>query len=515
MADTHQATARDWVALIGLSLLAFTAFLDFTIVNTALPVIQKAMRASVIQLQWMINIFTLMLSMLMIAAGRVGDMFGRKRVFFTAVIIFGLAAMGAGLSPNIYVMIVFRAIQGVCAAVLFTVSVALIPQAFPDPNKQGAAVSVYTALTGAGLAIGPFLSGIILTLTTWRWVFYVNVPIIIIGLLMCAKMAPSPKPNHNIKLDALGVLLLAITLGSLVVGLIGGEQWGWASAGVWILFAVFVIALIILIVHERKTESPLLDGDTLKNPMLMLAALGCVLAGIVTYALLFFDPLYLHVIRGYEPFYIGLLLFAIPLMQVIMSALFAKLTKAISIPYLIAYAQVFGLLACLIHIFLNGATSVGLILVAFFSMGIVWGLANTGSVTAVNRYADPQHAGSIIGTIFTAWNISGTIMLAITTVIFSRVERSHMNLALAKHHITLTAQQKNWVASLLSDPSNAAAIMKKFAGQLHHAVLQDFYQAFLSGFHAVAIFASIAVFIGVLVAFKLAVSAKRLIGGSN
>ncbi|MDF1655488.1 MAG: MFS transporter [Coxiellaceae bacterium] len=508
----HQATFRDWIALIGLSLLAFTAFLDFTIVNTALPIIQKAMHASVIQLQWMINIFTLMLSMFMIAAGRVGDIFGRKRVFFTAVVIFGIAAMGAGLSPNIYVMIIFRAIQGVCAAVLFTVSVALIPQAFPDPDKQGAAVSTYTALTGAGLAIGPFLSGVILSLTTWRWVFYVNVPVIIIGLIMCARMAPSPKPNHNIKVDALGVLLLAITLGSLVVGLIGGEQWGWNSAGVWILFAFFVIALIGLIMHERRTTSPLLDGDTLKNPMMMLAALGCVLAGVVTYALLFFDPLYLHVIRGYAPFYIGLLLFAIPLMQVIMSALFSRMTKTLSIPTLIAMAQVFGVVACFIHIFLDGSSSVCLLLLAFFSMGIVWGLANTGSVNAVNRYADPQHAGSIIGTIFTAWNVSGTIMLAIATVIFNNVEHRKMDLALAKHHLTLTVQQKNSIASLLADPSNATALLKKFTGALHQTIYHDFLQAFLSAFHSVAIFSTIVVFFGVLLAFKLAVSAKRLIG---
>ncbi|MDF1795611.1 MAG: MFS transporter [Coxiellaceae bacterium] len=507
----HQATFRDWTALIGLSLLAFTAFLDFTIVNTALPIIQKDMHASIIQLQWMINIFTLMLSMLMITAGRVGDIFGRKRVFFTAVIIFGLAAMGAGLSPNMGCIIFFRAIQGICAAVLFTVSVALIPQAFPDQGKQGHAVSVYTAMTGAGLAIGPFLSGLILSVTTWRWVFYVNVPIIIIGLIMCARMAPSPKPNHNIKVDIWGVILLAITLGSLVYGLMAGEQYGWDAFWVWILFAITVVALILLVIVERKVSSPLLDGDVLTNPMIMLAALGCVLAGVVTYTLLFFDPLYLHVIRQYSPFYIGLILFAIPVVQVFMSACFAKLSKAVSIPYLIAWAQVFGLLASLIHIFLNGASSVGLILVAFFSMGIVWGLANTGSVSAVNRYADPQHAGSIIGTIFTAWNISGTITLAVATVIFHNVSHDKMDAGLLKHQISLSLQQKNTIQALLADPSNAMALLKQFVGKLHAEIFTAFKAAFLSGYHAVGVFASIFVFIGVIIAFKLAVSAKRLV----
>ncbi|MDF1759491.1 MAG: MFS transporter [Coxiellaceae bacterium] len=507
----HQATFRDWIALIGLSLLAFTAFLDFTIVNTALPIIQKDMHASVIQLQWMINIFTLMLSMFMIAAGRVGDIYGRKRVFFTAVIIFGIAAMGAGLSPNMYCMILFRAIQGVCAAVLFTVSVALIPQAFPDQSKQGAAISTYTAMTGAGLAIGPFAAGLIMSVTTWRWVFYVNVPIIIIGLIMCARMAPSPKPNHSIRVDGWGVLLLAITLGCLVCGLMAGEQWGWGSPTVWVLFAITLVALILLMVVERKVSSPLLDADVLTNPMLMLAALGCMLAGVVTYALLFFDPLFLHVVRHYTPFYIGLFLFAIPVMQVIMSALFAKIVKVISVPYLIAWVQAFGLLATLIHVFLNGSSSITLILVAFFSMGLVWGIANTGSVTAVNRYADPQHAGSVIGTIFTMWNIAGTIALAIATVIFNNVSHSKMDAALLKYNLTLSVSQKNTVQALLADPSNATALLKSFTGHLATEIYQAFSAAFLSGFHAVGIFASIVVFVGMLVAFKLAASAKRLI----
>lgn len=508
--DSAAHHPHKWLTLIGLCLLSFTAFLDFTIVNTALPFIQKSLHASVINLQWVINIFTLMLSMFMIAAGRVGDIYGRNKVFFISAILFGLAAFCAGFSPNIYWLILFRAIQGVCGAVLFTVPIAMLPQAFPL-DEQAKAVSTYTALTGVGLAIGPFLGGLLVSWLSWRWVFFVNVPIIVVGLLLASRMQPAPKPDHSVTVDWPGVILMALGIGCLVFGLINGEQYGWGRIEVWVLFAVAVISLISLYFVEKKAAHPLLDFDVLSNPMLMLAALGCVLASVVTSVLLFFDPLYLHVIRQYSPMIIGILLFAVPIVQVVISASFARLTKRFSIASLIAWGQVFGLLAALLHIFFVGATPVWVILVAFFAMGVVWGVANTGAVSAVNRYADPQHAGSVIGTIFTTWNIAASIVLAVSTVIFHGYQQKVMDFTLQQHDINLTAAQKSWVASMLADPSRAIEQLTHFSGALAHKIYQGFTLAFLAGFHSVAVLSFIVLIVGLFLAFGLAAKAKRYI----
>nr|MCH9690295.1 MFS transporter [Gammaproteobacteria bacterium] len=497
-------------SLVGLCLLSFTAFLDFTIVNTALPFIQKALKASVINLQWVINAFTLMLSMFMIAAGRVGDIYGRNKVFFTSVIVFGVAALCAGLSSNIYMLIAFRALQGICGAVIFTVPIAMLPQVF-SADKQTLAVSTYTAITGIGLAIGPFLGGLLVGWLSWRWVFFVNVPIIVVGLLMTVRMPSAPRPDRSVTVDWMGVVLMALGIGCLVFGLINGEQFGWSRAVVWLLFIIAVAALICLYFVEKKAEHPLLDFDVLSNPMLMLAALGCVLASMITSVLLFFDPLYLHVIRQYSPFKIGLILFAVPIVQVVISASFSRLNKYCSIPSLIAAGQVFGLLAALVHVFLTGASPVWLMLIAFLLMGVNWGIANTGSVSAVNRYADPQHAGSVIGTIFTAWNIAGSIALAVSTVVFHHYQSAMMRFTLSQHRLQVDRTQQHWIASMLADPSRAKAQLSHFAGRVAHEVYQGFVTAFMSGFHAVAVFAVIVLLAGVFMAYGLAAKAKKTI----
>src|SRR3989344_76600 len=173
-----------WRALLGLCLLSFTAFLDFTIVNTALPFIQKDLNANVIQLQWITNIFAMILSATMIAAGRLADLLGRTKLFYIGIIIFGIAAFGAGNASNIEWLIFFRALQSLGASIAFTVSIALLPQAFP-PDEQTRATGIYSAITGAGLALGPFIGGVLINLLSWRWVFWVNLPIIVIGFFLC------------------------------------------------------------------------------------------------------------------------------------------------------------------------------------------------------------------------------------------------------------------------------------------------------------------------------------------
>ncbi len=145
-----------WWALLGVSVLAFTAFLDATIVNTALPFIQTGLNATILQLQWVANIFPIMLSMTMIAVGKFADLWGRKRVFYFGVVIFAIAALGAGLSPSIEWLVLFRGLQALGASIIFIASAALLSDVFPEEERVRA-ISIYGGVTGFGLMIGPFL----------------------------------------------------------------------------------------------------------------------------------------------------------------------------------------------------------------------------------------------------------------------------------------------------------------------------------------------------------------------
>lgn len=482
----HNDFRFKWWALFGLSLLAFTAFLDFTIVSTAIPFIQKAFNAPVSKLQWVTGIYGMLMSMTMIIIGRVGDIFGRRRVFYAGFVLFAIAAVGAGATTNIEWLIFFRGVQGFAGATIFTQSVALLPLAFPE-DEQEKAVGIYSALTGFGLAVGPFLGGALIALLSWRWIFWINIPIVFVGIGCCFfSLKESPKPKVMPKLDWAGFLLITVGIGCLIYGLIHGSQFGWQVHATWVNLIIGVTALILLIFVERRVQEPLLELGLFKNRHACLAALICVIAGMILFIFFsFFDALYLRIIRNQTAFIVGLTLLAVPLMQVILSLFLPKLLKLFGVMNFIVLGLFLAFVSSVLHIFIGDVANFSFVLVALLLMGIAWGIGNTGAITAINQSVPSDKVGGSIGTVFTLWNMAGPIFLAIGTVLFQYFETIKMNSMLLKHHVTLSAHQKALVASLLSDPEHAASHLKAIAGPGAHAILASFKAAFLSGYHAV------------------------------
>lgn len=399
-----QTYSYKWWALIGISLLAFTAFLDYTIVNTALPFIKTALNASIIELQWVINIFAVVLSMTMIAVGKFADLWGRKKVFYLGSVIFGVAALAAGFSPNVEFLIASRAIQAIGCSVLFVSAVALLSQAFPK-QEQSCIIGIYSGITGSGLMLGPFFGGLLISIADWRWVFWINVPLIVIGLLCCSFSLRHVEHTHpQTKLDWKGLLLLIAGLGSLVYGIINIS---------WLPILIGVSLLTILAYCELKSKEPLLDFTVFQHRLTLLAALSCMAAGVAIYVFLFFDPLSLQIIRNLSAFHIGLLIAAIPVGQVLISFIYHILHKHWNVSTLLLFSITSALLSIICHRFVQEATPI-----LFLFMGINWGLTNTGTMTAANEAIAPHKIGEAVGTIYTTWNIVGSLFLSITSVVF-------------------------------------------------------------------------------------------------
>ena len=178
------STIRAWIGLIGLSLMASIAFVDFTIVYTSLPAIQMALNVPVIKLQLIMSIFSLSLATSLIFVGKLADQFGKRKLFFIGSLIFTFSAFGAGFSSSFEMLVFFRFLQGIAAAIIFTSSSLLAPLSFA-PEQQPLAISVYNAITGLGLALGPFLGGVIVDALGWEWIFFINIPVAIIGFILC------------------------------------------------------------------------------------------------------------------------------------------------------------------------------------------------------------------------------------------------------------------------------------------------------------------------------------------
>ena len=411
-----------WWALLGVCLLAFTAFLDATIVNTALPFIQTALNANIIQLQWIANIFTIVLSMTLIALGKFADLWGRKKIFYAGVSLFAIAAFGAGLSPNTECLVLFRGMQSLGASAILVASSALLSNVFPEKERVRA-ISIYAGVTGFGLMIGPFLGGILIALLGWRWVFWINLPLIAIGLGACSfslKGHSHCKPSTQI--DWIGLALLILGLGSLLYGIISGAQNDWNSTAAWLWLGLGIAALIVLLILDARSQNSLLDLHIFKKNLIILAALSCAFGGVVSTVFMFFDPLYLRILRKLSPFLIGLLIAVIPAAQVVISFSFNRLEKWFGTANLLFVSNLIAFLAVALHRFLELETPLIFLVLPFFLLGINWGLSNAATMTAANQVIPTHQIGAALGMIFTIWNLVGSILLAASTAVFHATE---------------------------------------------------------------------------------------------
>src|SRR5436190_5980140 len=250
--------ARKWWTLIAVSVATFMLLLDITVVNTALPSIQKDLGASFTDLQWVIDAYALSLAALVLSAGSLADRLGRRRVFAAGLLIFSVASGLAALSPDPTFLNVSRAIQGVGGAVMFAVSLALIAQEFPPGRERGTAMGAYGATIGVAVAIGPLVGGVLTDALGWQSVFYLNVPIGIAAILVTqAKLAESRDPNAT-RIDWGGLVTFSGALFLLVFALLRGNDEGWRSTLILSLLSGSAALMAAFLTIERRVAEPML-----------------------------------------------------------------------------------------------------------------------------------------------------------------------------------------------------------------------------------------------------------------
>ncbi|MBE1160659.1 MFS transporter [Dyella acidiphila] len=289
---------RRWTlvaAILGSSL----AFIDGTVVNVALPSIQRDLNATTADAQWVMESYALFLAALLLVGGALGDRFGRKRVFLIGVALFTLASIGCSLSPAIEPLIVARAVQGVGAALLVPGSLALISATFPQAER-GAAIGTWSAFSGITAAIGPVLGGFLVEHFSWKWAFLINAPMGTILFALClAKVPESKGAMHGSGVDSAGAILVTVGLAGLVFAFIEAPARGWSALSVWGALLAGVVALLLFGVAEARVASPMLPLALFRErnfaganalTLLLYAALG---------GSLFFLPLNLIQVQGY------------------------------------------------------------------------------------------------------------------------------------------------------------------------------------------------------------------------
>jgi EmrB/QacA subfamily drug resistance transporter len=298
--------ARKWWTLLAVSVGTFMLLLDITVVNTALPSIQRDLGASFTDVQWVIDAYTLSLAALVLTAGSLADRLGRRAVFATGLGIFALASLAAGLAPDATFLNIARAVQGIGGAAMFAVSLALVAQEFPAGRERATAMGVYGATIGVSVAVGPLVGGAITSGLGWRWVFFLNVPVGIAAIaLTFARIRESRDPNAT-RVDWLGVTTFSTALLLLVLALVRGNDDGWGSPLIVSLLAGAGVLMVAFLAIERFVAEPMLPLGLFRRSAFTGVQLAAVAVSASLFALFLYLTLYLQNYLGYSPIQAGL-----------------------------------------------------------------------------------------------------------------------------------------------------------------------------------------------------------------
>jgi EmrB/QacA subfamily drug resistance transporter len=282
---------RKWWTLIAVCTGVFMLLLDITIVNVALPYIQQAFNASLSDLQWVIDAYALTLAAFLLTSGSIGDLIGRRLVFAAGIVVFTIGSALCGFAPDATFLALSRAFQGVGGAIMFATSLALLADAF-EPRERGVAFGVFGAVTGVAVAIGPVLGGALTSGLSWRWIFFVNLPIGVVALAVTLREVRESKAPVASRPDWLGFVTFTLGLTALVYGLIRSHPDGWGSTTVTgsLIAAAALLALFLLV--EIRSRTPMLDLHLLRVPtfnggLIAAWAISASLFSLLTYIVLY------------------------------------------------------------------------------------------------------------------------------------------------------------------------------------------------------------------------------------
>ena len=315
---------RQQLTLVAAILGSAVASIDGSVVNVALPAIAKDLGGGLEAQQWVSNAYLLTLGSLILVGGSLGDIYGERRVFATGVGLFGICSIGCALAPTVGVLIALRALQGVAAALLTPASLAVIVNAFA-PSERGAAVGAWTAWGGIASIAGPLVGGALVDVTWWRWVFLVNVPIVLTTIALIFAAIPVSRPVSGRRLDVVGALLGALALAGFVFALIDAPRHGWTSPEIYLPLIGGIACAAAFFAQEHRTAQPLLDLGLFEHRNFAVGNLETLTMYAGLSVLFFFLTIFLQQVAGYTALQSGLATVPVTLVMFATSRTFGSL----------------------------------------------------------------------------------------------------------------------------------------------------------------------------------------------
>ena len=414
-------TRSPWLILAVLCTSVFIIVVDGTIVNVALPTLVRELGATTSQLQWIVDAYVLVFAGLLMAAGSIGDRFGRKGVLQIGLALFALTSVAASMADSAGALIAWRAAMGVGGALIFPATLALLVNVFTVARQRAIAIAVWAATSGLAVALGPVSGGLLLKYFSWGSVFLVNVPVIAIAMVLVGWLVPTSRDTTVHRMDPVGTLLSIFGISLLVWAVIEGPQHGWLSATSLVAFGGAAALLAMFVQYERRSDHPMLDVRVFRNLRFTAGSIAVCFAFFALFGFIFNVTQYFQVVRGYGTLEAGVRTVPFALFTGAAAPLAAALAARLGTKYVVAAGLASMAIGFAWTTTLSAGSSYWLIVGQTLCMGGGLGLVNAPATEAIMGSLPPEKAGVGSAVNDTARELGGTMGVAIVGSLFASV----------------------------------------------------------------------------------------------
>jgi EmrB/QacA subfamily drug resistance transporter len=409
--------------------------LDNTIVNVALPAIQNDLHSTVSGLQWTVDAYTMVLAALLMLSGSTGDRLGRRRTFQTGLVVFTLGSLLCSVAPNTSWLIVFRMVQAVGGSMLNPVAMSIITNVFTEPRERARAIGVWGGVIGISLALGPVVGGALVDSVGWRSIFWINIPVGMIALVLTILYVPESRAAQPRRIDPIGQILVLVFLVTLTFGIIEGPGRGWDSPLILASFTIAAVSVTSLVIYERRRTEPLIDPRFFRSVPFSSATIIAICAFASLAGFLFMNTLYLQKVRGLSPFDAGLATLPLALIALVLGPVSGRMVGARGNRVPLAIAGVAFTASGLMMTTLSNTTPIWYLILTYCVFGLGFSMVNPPITnTAVSGMPIAQ-AGVAAAIASTSRQVGQTLGVAVIgTVVVSEINgRFEQDFAAASH----------------------------------------------------------------------------------
>jgi len=391
----------------------FIVGLDATIVNVALPSIQRDLHAPISGLQWTVDAYTLVVASFLMLSGSTADRVGRRRVFQIGLGLFTLGSLLCSLAPGLGWLVAFRMLQALGGSMLNPVAMSIITNTFTEPGERARAIGIWGAVWGVAMALGPIAGGALVSSVGWPGIFWVNIPVGVAAIILTALFVPESRAARARRLDPVGQLLVVLTLASLTYGIIEAPNSGWTSPEILTAFGVAAAALICLLAYEPRQREPLIELRFFRSVPFSGATVIAISAFAALGGFLFLNTLYLQDVRGYSPLHAGLYMLPLAAMTVLLAPLSGRIVASRGPRLPIAAGGITTVAGGIMLTRVTADTSASWLILSYLVFGIGAGMVNPPITNTAVSGMPVSQAGVAAGIASTSRQVGTALGVAI------------------------------------------------------------------------------------------------------